>query len=84
MTFGGHAEKVRIVFPLKRELDFEGPGGSAFRRFWGLFQRPRSRHLSRGTFGDFVRFWVDFGALFGHLFREKGVSSGGSVFWDDF
>ena len=54
VTLGGHAEKVKIVLLLKRELDFEGSGRSVFRRFWGLFRRPRSRHLSRGTFGDFV------------------------------
>ena len=71
---------MRIVFPLKRELDFEGAGGAVSRRCWGIFRRPRSRHLSRGTFGDVVSFGVDLGTLLGYLFREKCVSVGVYVF----
>ena len=39
VTLGGHVEKVRIVFSLQRQLDFEGLGRRNFVNF-GVFFRP--------------------------------------------
>ena len=70
MTFGGQAEKVKIVLPLQRELDFEGRG-SEFRSFCKLFCRPLPRRIPRRIVGDFGRFGVRFGHPFWSRFGQN-------------
>ena len=46
------AETVKIVFSLKRELDFEGPGDQIFidfRGFWELLLAPKTAKIVSGA-----------------------------------
>ena len=58
----GPAEKVKIVFPCKRELSFQGPRMSESQRFRICFRR-----VFKNAFQDtfFLRCWIDFGTSLG-------------------
>ena len=75
-AFWGRGANVKIGVSCKRQLNFEGSGGSKNRLFWSWFLEGAKRAPLGGTFGDFEECWAPIGdpkEPFGHQHAQHDL-----------